>query len=82
MATPFEEIEEKLLGDSSLKKKVRQDGSLSDKEKKTLILCVLVTNFVCGTQYLNIASFFPNFVKSSYPGTITETMTAFCLTSN
>ena len=45
-------------------------------------MCVLVTNFLCGTQYLNIASFFPNFVKKSYPETITETMTAFCLTSN
>ena len=53
---------------------------LTEKEKAILIKIILICQVVCGTQYLNVTSFFPLFVKTNYgDDVISTTMVSICM---
>lgn len=39
------------------------EHALSDGEKKSMLIAVLISNMICGTMILNIASFYPLYVE-------------------
>lgn len=52
---------------------------MTDKEKKYLIVCLLVCQATCGTLYLNIVSFYPLFVDDHYSKYINTMMVSVAL---
>ena len=49
---------------------------LTAKEKKQITISIMFSTFVCSTQYLSMAAFYPNYVKKTYGENISSTMIA------
>jgi len=53
--------------------------SINEFEKKRMVYSIFASMLVCGTLYLNIASFYPIFVDEHYGDSINQTMVACAL---
>ena len=52
---------------------------LTEGEKKKLLVCILVSEMMCGTMILNVASFYPLHVEKHYSDNISSAMVASAL---
>jgi Na+/melibiose symporter-like transporter len=52
---------------------------LSEKEKKNVVICGILTLTVISTLYLNVGAFFPLYVDQQFKGKINSTMVAIIL---
>ena len=53
--------------------------TINEFEKKRMVYSIFASMLVCGTLYLNIASFYPVFVDENYGDSINQTMVACAL---
>ena len=73
-------LEENLVREGTDKKRISSVGiALTDSEKNKMLFCVLISNMICGTMILNIASFYPLYVETYYGDWINSAMVAAAL---
>ena len=53
--------------------------AINDDEKKKMLIAVLISNMICGTMILNIASFYPLYVEQIYGLNISSFMVGLAL---
>lgn len=53
----------------------------SENDKWYMLVCVIASNFICGTLYLNITSFYPLYCENNYKDYINTTMIAVAMSS-
>ena len=54
-------------------------SALTDSEKNKMLFCIIISNMICGTMILNIASFYPLYVETNYSPYINSAMVAGAL---
>ena len=58
-----------------------QLSPLTPLQKSRLIKCIIGSQVVCGTLYLNIVSFYPLFVNEHYNNKISTTMVSIAMSA-
>lgn len=60
-------------------KKRNATTEIEEFEKKRMVYSIFASMLICGTLYLNVASFYPIFVSENYGEHINQTMVAIAL---